>query len=272
YNAVRQTLRHLCKRSGAKLIEAPVVLPLRNDLDLESSIQKNFTGKTRLLVLDHIASATGLIFPVRRLARFAHARGVKVLVDGAHAPGQIALDVPSLGVDWYTGNCHKWLFAPKGCAFLWARRSAQADLHPTTISHGYGKGFAAEFDWTGTRDFSAWLAVTDALDFYRDLGPAGIRNYCHKLVVRNAKEISESWNTPLDGPAALHGSMMAIRLPDALQRASPLRLQQELLSCHRVVVPVVAIGGGLWIRISAQIYNADEDYERLLAAVKRVRG
>ena len=271
YNAVRQTIRHLCERSGAKLIEADVGLPVRDQNSLAKSIQGKFNGKTRLLVLDHIASPTGLVFPVRRLARFARARGVKVLVDGAHAPGQIALDVPSLGVDWYTGNCHKWLFAPKGCAFLWARRGAQDDLHPTVISHGYGKGYIAEFDWTGTRDFSSWLALPEALDFFRELGAARLRAYNHELVTRKAQELSCAWNAPLDGPPGLHAAMIAIRLPAALQSANPFRLQRELLAKHRIAAVVMPVDGALWARISAQVYNTAADYDRLLVAVRRLR-
>lgn len=269
YNAVRQTIREVCRRTGAKLVEARIELPVVNKKYLEDSIKNKLSRRTRLLVLDHISSPTGLTFPVKRIAAAARARGARVLVDGAHAPGQLALDIPSLGVDWYAGNCHKWLFAPKGCGFLWARRGAQAGLHPPVISHGYGRGFAAEFDWTGTRDFSAWLAVPDALDFFRNLRPERARTYCHKLAVQEAKEISAAWRTHCDGPPELHGSMMAIRLPDRLQRRDPVKLMAELLAQHRIVVPVIPVGGALWVRISAQVYNVAADYERLAAVISR---
>lgn len=263
YNAVRQTIRHVCGRTGAKLVEAPIALPVRDEESLESALKKHFSSRTRLVVLDHIASPTGLIFPVKRLAALARERGAGVLVDGAHAPGQLELDIPSLGADWYTGNCHKWLFAPKGSGFLWARSGAQAGLHPPVISHGYGRGFAAEFDWTGTRDFSAWLAVPDALDFFLGMKPSRIRPYNHRLVTEAAKRIADAWGTPLDGPPQLHGSMMAIRLPDTLQRRDPNHLMGEWLARHHIVVAVMTIGGALWARISAQAYNAPADYERL---------
>ena len=271
YNAVRQAIRHVCSTSGAKYVEARIALPVKNAFELEKAIQNRFTRATRLLVLDHISSPTGLIFPVKRLARLARERGAQVLVDGAHAAGQVELDIPSLGVDWYTGNCHKWLYAPKGCGFLWARRGRQKELHPTVISHGYGKGLAAEFDWTGTRDFSSWLAVTDAIDFFLELNPSRIRSYCHRLVADAANGISEAWNTPLDGPPELHGSMMATRLPQSLQRRDPRQLMSELLARHRIVVAVMQIDGALWARISAQVYNTPEDYERLRAAAAIAR-
>jgi isopenicillin-N epimerase len=263
YNAVRQTIHEVCKRSGAKLVEARIILPVDHEISLLRAIESKFSNSTRLVVLDHISSPTGLIFPVQRLAAMARARGATVLVDGAHAPGQLALDIPALGVDWYAGNCHKWLFAPKGCGFLWSRAVAQAGIHPPVISHGYGKGFAAEFDWTGTRDFSSWLAVPDALHFFRRLGPVRSRSYNHKLVTQKAKEIASAWNTVVDGPPELHGSLMAIRLPGFLQQRDPRQLMADLLVRHRAIVPVMPIDGVLWARISAQVYNTPADYDRL---------
>ncbi len=273
YNAVRQVLRHACIQSGARLVEAPIALPVAGEDALLAAIGPRLGGRTRLLVLDHISSPTGLVFPVRRLARLARVHGAQVLVDGAHAPGQIPIDIEALGVDWYAGNCHKWLFAPKGCAFLWARRGAQPGLHPPVISHGYGGGLAAEFDWTGTRDFSGWLAVPEALRFYRTLGPARVRAYNHRLVREAARTLSSAWDAPLDGPAALHGAMMAVRLPAALQPAggadaeAARALQSRLLTRYRVVAAIMAVDGALWARVSAQVYNVPQDYARLRDAV-----
>lgn len=263
YNAVRQAIRHVCSRTGASLVEARIDLPIENSAGLEIPIMRKLNRRTKLVVLDHISSPTGLVFPVKRLAALARARGARVLVDGAHAPGQLAVDIPSLGVDWYTGNCHKWLYAPKGCAFLWARAAAKAGIHPPVISHGYGKGYAAEFDWTGTRDFSSWLAAPEGLHFFRRLGPARARSYNHKLVTRKAREIADAWNTVVDGPPELHGSLMAIRLPEALQQRDPRKLMAELLARHRTFAAVMPIEGALWARISAQVYNAPADYDGL---------
>ncbi|HEY6966442.1 MAG TPA: aminotransferase class V-fold PLP-dependent enzyme [Burkholderiales bacterium] len=268
YGAVRQAIRECCRRTGARLVEARIVLPVPGLDDLIFPVQKAFSQKTKLLVLDHVASPTGLVFPVKRLARFARARGARVLVDGAHAPGQIALDIPALGVDWYAGNCHKWMFAPKGSGFLWARLGAQRGLHPPVISHGYGGGFTAEFDWTGTRDFSNWLSVPDGIGFLKELNSSKVRTYNHRLVTTAAVRIAEAWNTPVDGPAGLHGSMMAIRLPGRLQGREPARLMAELLRRNRVVVAVMQIEGELWARISAQAYNSAKDYDRLPASLR----
>jgi len=271
YGAVRQAIRYVCDRSGAKLVEAQISLPLADERILFSAVADRLSERTRLVVLDHVASPTGLIFPVAELTALARARGVRVLIDGAHGPGQLELDVPALGADWYVGNCHKWLFAPRSCAFLWCRDDSKRDLHPLAISHHYGEGFTAEFDWTGTRDFSAWLAVVDALHFFDRLGAARVRAYNHDLVVTAASRIAELWQTPLDGPAAMHGSMIALRLPPRLQTYGPptrdtaRRLQSAVLAQHRVVVAIMALGDALWARISGQIYNTPEDYEKLLS-------
>ncbi|MEO8145694.1 MAG: aminotransferase class V-fold PLP-dependent enzyme [Betaproteobacteria bacterium] len=264
YNAVRQTIREVCRRTGAKLVEAHIELPVKNPEELFSPIAEKLSRRTKLVVLDHISSPTGLIFPVQRLAAAARACGARVLVDGAHAPGQIALDIPSLGVDWYAGNCHKWLFAPKGCGFLWSRRGAQAGIHPPVISHGYAKGYAAEFDWTGTRDFSGWLSVPDGIAFMKQLNASKVRAYNHHLATGQAKRIAAAWGMPLDAPTALHGSLAAIRLPDVLQRRDPRQLMAELLAKRRVVVPFMQVDGVLWARVSAQVYNVPADYDKLL--------
>ena len=267
YGAVRQAVRHICERTGAKAVEPHISIPVTDASQTVSAIGPN----TRLVIVDHISSPTGLIWPVEKFVAAARECGALVLVDGAHAPGQLDLNVPALGADWYTGNCHKWLFAPRGCAFLWARADRQSQVHPLAISHGYAKGFTEEFDWPGTRDFSPWLAVTAGVRFMQELGPAAARRYCHDLAVASAEKISHAWRQPLAGPAAMHGSMMAIRLPDSWQRRGATRetarkVQSEFMDHHRIAVAIMPIDDALWARISAQIYNGPEDYERLIKA------
>jgi isopenicillin-N epimerase len=267
---LRKLARYVCDRSGARCVEPRIPVPVRDAGELQQSIACALGSRTRLLVLDHIASPSGHIWPVGALVALARSRGVPVLIDGAHAPGQLELDIPSLGADWYTGNCHKWLFAPRGCGFLWTRHERNAMTHPVAISHGYGGGLAAEFHWTGTRDFSPWLALDTALEFLTTLGPERVRRYCHDLVVTASAEIARAWNEPLSGPPAMQGSMMAIRLPLAWQRALPAtreaagKLQSAFMREHRIAVAINVIEDALWARISSQIYNAPQDYERLL--------
>jgi isopenicillin-N epimerase len=269
YGAVRKLTRYVCDRSGARCVEPRIPVPVHDNDELLQSLARAFSARTRLLIVDHIASPTGLIWPVTELVALARSHGVPVLVDGAHAPGQVELDIPSLGADWYTGNCHKWLFAPRGCGFLWTGHGRNAAIHPTAISHGYGGGFTAEFDWTGTRDFSAWLAIDAALEFLAAMGAERVRSYCHELVASASAEIARVWREPLAGPPAMHGSMMAIRLPHAWQRAVPAtrevaaKLQSLFMREHRIAVAINVIDDALWARVSAQIYNAPEDFERL---------
>lgn len=275
YGAVRQAVRYICARTGAHLIEPRAPLPVRHAGESAQSIAAALGSRTRLVIVDHIASPTGVIWPVADIVALAHSHGARVLVDGAHAPGQLPLDIPELGADWYTGNCHKWLFAARGCAFLWSRREAQPLIHPLAISHAFGSGFTAEFDWTGTRDFSAWLAAGAGIRFLNSLGADAARRYCHELVACTVQTLARAWDTPISGAAELHGSMMAIGLPPAWQRAYPAtrdgaaRLQSALLREHRIVVAIMAIDDALWARISAQVYNAAQDYERLLEIGRR---
>ena len=267
YGAVRQAVRHISERTGAKVIEPHIAIPVTN----ASSLVPTVSPKTRLVIVDHISSPTGLVWPVEKFVAAAREHDALVLVDGAHAPGQLHLNEPSLGADWYTGNCHKWLYAPRGCAFLWARSDRQAQVHPLAISHGYSKGFTEEFDWPGTRDFSPWLAASAGVHFIQELGPDAVRRYCHDLAIASAERVARAWRQPLAGPAAMHGSLMAIRLPDSYQRGGATReiarkIQSEFMERHRIAVAVMPIDGALWARISAQIYNAPEDYERLIKA------
>ncbi len=273
YGAVRQTLRHLAARSGMRVIEAPVPFPLENDEVGVEAVRCSLTPRTRLVVVDHVTSPTALVFPVARLAALARAHGVPILVDGAHAPGMLALDIGALGVDWYVGNCHKWLFAPRGCGFLWAAPERQQHLHPTVISHGFGHGFRAEFDWTGTRDHSPWLAVTAAIDFMERLGAGRVRARNHALAVDAAALLAGAWGGAPTAPPSLVGAMATLAIPAgvggdvATTREGAHALRRRLFNSHRIEVPFMAFGGRMWLRISAQIYNQLDDYQRLASAL-----
>jgi isopenicillin-N epimerase len=271
YGAVRQVLTHLERQAGIRLVEAALPYPIRDPAQIVAAVERSLTLRTRLLVIDHIASRSAVIFPVRELVTLARSHGVRALIDGAHAPGQLELDVPALGADWVIGNCHKWLFAPKGSAFLWAREESQGDLRPPVISHGYGQGFTAEFDWVGTRDVSAWLAVPAAIDFIEALGPARVRERNHALATAMAETLATAWRTELGATRALFGSMATIRMPPGLPATweAGRALRKRLWDTHRVEVPVMPVGDALWARVSAQIFNVPEDYRRLASAIAR---
>jgi isopenicillin-N epimerase len=269
YAAVRNAVRHVCERSGAHMVEAKLPFPVADPQSIVESVANALTPQVRLAVLDLITSPTALVMPIAPLIRACRKVGARVLLDAAHAPGMIDLDVPHLGADWVTGNAHKWLFAAKGAAFLWARPEAQRDLHPLVVSHGFGQGLAAEFDWIGTRDPSAWLSVPAALDFYRAAGDSEVRAHNHALALRAAAMLAERWGTAIGAPTEMTGAMATVRLPDTFRptREEAERVHDRLLEQYRIEVPIIPMPNALWVRISAQIYNTMEDYARLARAV-----
>ena len=264
YGAVRNTIRHVCSVSGARMVEVPVVFPRPDDAEVLAGLTAALRPRTKLAVLDHITSSSALLLPIAAMIAACHARGVKVLVDGAHAPGQVRLDLTALNADWYVGNCHKWLFAPKGSGFLWARPDRQDGIHPAVISHGYGQGFTAEFDWTGTRDPSAWLAVPAALAFHAGLGGEALMARNAALAAAAATRLAARWGTETGAGNRPAAAMATVRLPDDRPadraRAEVLRV---LLLALGTDVPVMVHNDRLWLRLSAQAYNEPEDFERM---------
>jgi isopenicillin-N epimerase len=269
YPAITKAARFAAAERGARLVEAGVPLPVRDGAQLRQAVAARLTNRTRLVIADHIASASALVWPVAEMIADAHAAGAHILIDGAHAPGQIALDIAALGADWYVGNLHKWYFAPRACGFLWAAPSVQRDLHPLSISHGLGQGFVEEFDWTGTRDFTAALAAPDGIAFHRKLGSAKLMARNAALARDGAAHLARAWHTELAGPPELFAAMATVRLP-ATGAATPERaraLARWLGEAHRIETIVTAESGALWLRVAAQAYNTAAEYERLGAAV-----
>jgi isopenicillin-N epimerase len=271
YGAVRNTVRYVTELAGAQLVQAVLPFPNPDAEGVIAALEAAITPRTRLAVLDHITSPSALVLPVDRMVAACHARGVPVLVDGAHGPGQVELNLPAIGADWYVGNCHKWLCAPKGAAFIWAAPDRQQGLHPVTISHGYDKGFHEEFDWTGTRDFSAFLAVPAAIDFHARLGGAALRERNAALAAEATGLLARRLNTEVGTTGPLAGAMGVARLPVAgevgSERAEALRA--KLLDAG-TDAPLHVIAGGIWLRLSAFAYNELADYERLAEIVARV--
>lgn len=264
YGAVRNTVRHVCATTGATMTEAAIPFPRPLPDAITESVAAAITPRTRLAVIDHITSASALVLPIADIVRACHARGVPILVDGAHAPGHVDLDLIALDADWYTGNCHKWLNAAKGCAFLWARRDRQHDLHPTTISHGYGQGFLAEFDWTGTFDPSAYLSVTAALDFHARLGGPALRARNATLAFEAATLVAARIGSETGGGNQVTGAMALVRLP-GITDAAAIRARLLALGTD---TPVSLIDNTAWLRLSAQAYNDIADYDRLAGLVQ----
>lgn len=272
YNAVQQALLHHAGRHGVEIVPLAVPVPFEDAEALVRAAERLIGPRTRLAVLDHITSTGGTVLPVAALTKVFRAAGVPVLIDGAHAPGQVALDVPAIGADWYIGNLHKWCFAAKGCAVFWAAPHARADLHPVVISHPYGQGFPAEFDYVGTRDPTAWLAAGAALDYLDALGAEAVRAHNDALAREMAAMLAEAWGTEIAAGPAHRAAMATIRLPrqGAADRAATRALSLRLMREHRIVAPVMPLDGRFWLRISAQIYNEPADYQALISAGRTI--
>lgn len=269
YNAVRNAMRHEAGRAGAEAIEVKLGMPLAGPESIVAAIETALSARTKLLVIDHIASPSAIVMPVERIVALARSRGVPVLVDGAHGPGMVDLNVDAIGADWYVGNCHKWLCAPKGAGFIAASPKPAFEVHPTVISHSYGLGFTAEFDKIGTRDATAWLTVPDAIKFHERLGGAGLRARNATLARDSARQIAAALGTECGAPDAMFGSMATIRLPGSLpaERSIAASVHDYLWREHRIEAPVMILNGRLWIRISAQAYNEPADYGPLADAL-----
>lgn len=271
YNAVRQAVQFCCERFGCEAVIVDLPLPLDDAQKICDRFMRAVDPRTRLVIVDHITSPTAVVLPVAKIARACRQVGVRCLIDGAHAPGMVPLQIDSIGADWYTGNLHKWVCAPKGCAFLVAAADTAPWTHPDTKSHCHGQGFAPEFDWQGTRDFANWLAIPTAIEFVRSGFPGGLCEHNHQLAIWAQQRLCADFGarpiSPIDG--SMIGSMATIELPPEISRrfASAALFQAALYDTHRIEVPIIDWGGTWSVRISAQAYNRPEDYLALSAAV-----
>jgi isopenicillin-N epimerase len=274
YGASRNVLDHVASLAGAKVVAVDVPFPIGSADEIVERVLAAVTERTRLFLVDHITSQTALIFPIERLIAELASRGIDTLVDGAHAPGQLPLDLQALGAAYYTGNLHKWVCAPKGAAFLYVRRNRRYTIHPAAISHGYSatrrdrSRFHLEFDWTGTFDPSAWLCVPAALRLVASLVPGGwaeVRERNHLLALRARDSLCDALGIAPPAPDAMLGSMAALPLPDGWSEP----LQRELFDRYAIEVPVIPFPAQpkRLIRISAMLYNEIEEYERLGSAL-----
>lgn len=274
YHAVRQTLRRIAAESGAELVEVPLPARLPSPEAIASRVEEALTPGTRLLVVDHVTSPTAVVFPVERLVAACRQRGIEVLVDGAHGPGMLPLDLASLDADHYAANLHKWVGAPKGAGFLFSHARVRSRVHPLVTSHFFGEGMLREFDWQGTRDVTPWIVAGEAIAAGRRWGWAAIRRHNHDLATAAQAMLAARWQveplTPLDG--SMLGSMAAIPLPAAVagRFESAEALQAALRRIGAVEVPVIPWAGEMLVRISAAPYNRPWQYEHLAACVERL--
>lgn len=270
YNAVGNALRYHAERARARVVKVHVPVPFVDPEPLFSALRAAITAKTRLALLDHVTSPGATVLPIQELVAICKTGGVAVAIDGAHAIGMLPVDVPSLATDWYVGSLHKWAFAPKGTAVIWCAPERQADLHPVSISHYLGQGFTAEFDYSGTRDNSAWLSVPVALNYLDSLGIEAMRTHNNHLASQAADMLAQAWQSTISADARYRAAMASVKLPNGAggDRFAGRRLAVRLANDYGITLGVMAMEGGLWIRISAQVYNELSDYE-ILAKVGR---
>jgi isopenicillin-N epimerase len=269
YPGIRNALSRITTRRGARWVVAETPFPLTGPEQAAERLLGAISPRTKLVLVDHVTSHTAAIMPVAEIVAACKEGGVPVLVDGAHAPAMIDLDIAALGADWYVGNNHKWLCAPKGSGFLWARADRQAGLDPLVVSLWQGESWTAAFDWAGTRDVTAHLSVPAAIAFHHELGGPALRARNRALAIDAGHMLADAWGTETGAPDAMTGSMICVRLPGArtpdLDTAKTVH--RALYADHRVEVPILPIAGALWARISAHAYNEMADYERLRDAI-----
>lgn len=279
YNACHNAAVETARRVGARIVVADIPFPIASPSEASTAILEAVTPRTALVLLDHVTSATALVLPIGEIVADLEP-DVTVLVDGAHAPGMIDVDITALGASFYTANCHKWLCAPKGSAFLWVDERHRSTTYAAAISHGYNGGwpasssdFHARFDWTGTDDPTARLCVDAALAVMAAHGDAGwheIRSTNHELVLEGRELIATALEVEIPAPATMIGSIAALALPERLAPGmSAFDIVEWLHHERSIEVPISPWPGpdDRLLRISAQQYNSIDDYHRLATAL-----
>ena len=278
YGAMDRTWGRHVSATGARMVRVPVPLPVTTSDDFVDRVWGSVSPRTRVLFLSHLTSATALIFPVQELAERAHQRGIFVIIDGAHVPGHLPLDLRTLPCDIYTGALHKWLCAPKGCSFVYARREVQALLGPLVTSWGWESDhpgtsrFVDWHEWQGTRDLSPFLAFGAALDFALSHDLEGVQRRCRALALEARRRVDQLTGlgpiSPFDDADARHrwiGQMTAIRLP---HDTDVVALKQRLFDNFRIEVPVHRWSGQPLVRVSCAAHTTESDVDRLVDALR----
>jgi isopenicillin-N epimerase len=278
YGAVERTWTFVCEAKGARYRSQQIALPVTSAEDVIKQLWQGVTPRTRALVISHITSPTALIFPVAEICRRAAAAGIVTIIDGAHAPGQIDLALDDIGADFYSGNLHKWVCAPKGSAFLYARPDRQPMLQPLVVSWGWRaitpgpSPFQDYFGWTGTGDPAAYLSVPAAIAFQQRHDWPTIRAQCHALAASASQRIGAMTGLPPISPETTgwYGQMRAIPIPRTSIAGETL--QRRLWDEYQIEIPVVDWQDHRFVRISIQAYNTPRDVDRLVAALAEMLG
>ncbi|MDI6696447.1 MAG: aminotransferase class V-fold PLP-dependent enzyme [Anaerolineales bacterium] len=275
YGACDYTWEFIAAKNGAKYVRQSIPLPLPSDEEIVELLWQSVTPRTKLIFISHITSPTAVRLPVELICRRAHQAGIQTLIDGAHAPGQIDLDLPQIGADFYTGNCHKWLLAPKGSAFLFARKEVQPLIEPLVVSWGYrpsknttsGSQFIDYLSWSGTMDPAAYLSVPAAIEFQRQHNWDEARAECRRLARRTRQRLLELIGMPAICDDDRIHQMFSVLLP---QQSDPDQLKSSLYDEYRIEAPIIEWNGCKLLRVSIQVYNSAADADVLLQALQEL--
>jgi len=275
YGACDKTWQYYCEKSGAKYVRQPIPLPIQSKEKFVEEFFKGFTSKTKLVFISHITSSTGLRLPVEEICAIAKQKGVLTFVDGAHAPGQIPLNLKNAPFDFYTGACHKWMMTPKGSSFFYVKRELQNKVDPLVISWGYNALFPSSSQFldyhqtNGTRDYAAFLTIPAAIDFMKEHNWEQVAAECRALVRANAKPFCELLGaTPI---APLTDDFMLQLYSAEIKTKEPEKLHDHFFNEYKIQIPVMRHGDKVYLRYSINAFNKQSDLDKLFDAVKDIR-
>ena len=271
YGALDRTWQFICAQQGAHYRRQAVPLPVHEPVEVVEAIWAGVTPRTRVLFLSHVTSPTALILPIADLIQRARAANIITVIDGAHAPGQIPLNLAELGADFYVGNCHKWLLSPKGAAFLYARPERQELLEPLVVSWGWqsetpsNSRFIDEHEYQGTRDIAAYLSVPAAIEFRQHHAWSTVQQQCHELLRYTRQRLTALTHLPPISPDSPTWFAQMATFP--LPPCQPQELKQRLYNEFKIEIPIITWQGRAFVRVSIQAYNNMEEVEALVAAL-----
>ncbi len=275
YGACERTWSYYCKKTGAEFKRQTIRFPLEDKEDFIKQFRGGITAKTKLIFISHITSSTGLRLPVEEICALAKEKGILTFIDGAHAPGQIPVDLEGIGADMYTGACHKWMMTPKGCSFLYIKKELQHLFDPLIISWGYKALFPSDSQYldyhqmNGTRDFSAFLTVPYAIDFMQQNNWDKVSAGCRKLTIDNAPEFCKVLNTQ---PIAAFTEDFILQLYSAeIKTPEPEKLHRYFYDNYKIEIPVMRQADKIYLRYSINAFNNQSDLDKLFNSIKKIR-
>ncbi len=267
YGAVGVQLETLADRTGASIVTAHVPLDIATRADVVAALAERVTAHTKLLVIDSIASASGFVFPLAEIIPAMHDLGIPVVVDAAHAPGQLDVDLEALGADFWVGNLHKWVSSPRAAAILNVAPKWRDRVRPLVPSHHFAKGYQPAFDWTGTFDPIPILAIPAALAFWAEFGWDEMRATQRAIVDDGAARVAKALGTTAPAADDFRAAMRVIELPVTLDVERAYDVEAVLSAEHKVEVSLMSLHARSYVRVCGQVYNTPSDYDRLAAAL-----